>query len=500
MKKYRSFIIFLFCLILFSACSKANDEKKLDIDSTIHEPENMALPMEGIWEIVKIDADDDNLKNLPTFSLNDKLYISRKLVAINDYISTKPAFSSKLVNIKDYFQSKLVSLPKEKDEGENVKVLMIRDGDNFSMDFTMLDRDNALFLYESRTYHLKRTDKKVPEDLVKKYIEFANIRENREVKARDKTLISFIGVYESVKNSQGFDDELYSTYMIYDDGKMDKPIVNKIEGLYIPSFEAKSSIMTYRTYGLDPDSGLKRGIFSLYSADKLDSPPIASLKDGKSRQITYCGKGLISFSYRIPGQPIAAPGKYELRSLDKLDKEALSVDKIAGKGEVDAFKEQIMIQKSFLDPDVKANDNGEEDLSNIGVVRQKNRWSFITSAFWTGGTNNYSTRINLNLNTDIQIFDSPTKQFDWSRLINRFPMADTASLTPDGMRMIVKTEDEIHYMPFLGDGPADKAILSIQVNSNSKIISLDCFTDKLADQAKENFLKLNLSQPQVIFD
>ena len=500
MKKYKSLIIFLFCLILFTACSRANDDKKLDIDSTIHEPENKALPMEGVWTIVKIDSDDDNLKNLPTFSINDKLYISRKLVAINDFISTDPSFSSKLVNIKEYFQSKLVKPPEIKDIGENVKVLMVRDGDNFSMDFTMLDKDNALFLYESRTYYLKRTDKKVPEDLAKKYIEFANIQEKKEVKEKGKSLISFIGVYESVKNSQGFDDELYSTYMIYDDGNMDKPLVNKIEGLYIPSFETKSSIMTYRTYGLDPDTGLKRGIFSLYSADDPDGSPIASLKDRKSRQITYCGKGLISFAYKVPGQPMSAPGKYEIRSLDKLGKEALGVDKIAGQGEVDAFKEQIMIQKSFIDPEVKANENGEEDLSNIGVVRQKNRWSFMTAAFWTRGTNNYSTKINLNLNTDIQIFDSPTKQFDWSRLVNRFPMADTASLSPDGSRMIVKTEDEIHYMPFLGDGPANKAILSIQVHSNSKIISLDYFTDKLADQAKENFLKLNLSQPQVIFD
>lgn len=498
MKKVKKILILIFSLIFLVSCSKDNKDKKLDIDSTIREPKNNSVPMEGVWKVVKIYEGDKNLNNLPSFSLNDNLYVSKKLVAIGDSVSISPSFSSKMVKERDYFESKFMKLPSDKDGDKNVKVLMVRDGDKFSMDLTISDEKHAFIIYESRIYYLEKSEDKVPEEIVEKYREYASIKERKEVNYSGKPLIAFIGVHEEKQTNTLAVEHSYSTYMIYDDGSHNKPIVNKIKGIYIPSLENKSAILNYEHRGVGKTDDMSSGVFSLSSAEEGDKTPVKYLNVSKGNQITYVGNGMVSFKYLEDKHATFTPIKYEIRSLDKFSKEPLRIEDIADESEVEAFKEQIR----KIVTDYEWNNKGQDkiDTSNIGVERRRNVWSFVTSFFGKRSNKDYMTNFNVNINTTIPIFDSKVEDIDEKRFKNRFPDIDTVSLSPDERRALVKTKDEIHYLSYLGDELPDDPILSIQISSKSDIVSLTYFSDKMAEQEKQAFLKLNLSQPQVIYN
>lgn len=496
-----SALLLFFCLFLTACASESGDLNTVTVD-TIEAPKNKTIPLTGLWRISEIVPVNEQDGGKTTFKEDDVFCLSSQVVAISDYITTKPTFSAKYVRLDDYLKSRLINKSAKEFKSEDATVLMIRDTDVFSLDLVSLADDRVFFIYDSSIYFLKKESDQVPLDLVERYLKFSAIKEVKQPGSTNKNQrLSLVGVRESVETDEGTSVDSYSTYLIFDDPKSDKPIISKTAGLFTVDSENQAYILAYEPSRINPQTELRQGKFIYYSASDPQRKKAAVLMDQNARQVTYLGNNMVSFSRKNPAAKKEAPRKYELRRLDELAVPlSLSVKDIASLKEVQAFKEQIQTQKSFTDPQGLIKDNNEEtDLYNIGVIRETVNWSFVTSKYWKVGERYVPSLIPINLTTDIPVFDTPKNPVSWSKVTTRFTGAQTASSPPERDRMLVKTEDELHYFHLIQGSMDSDSAVSIQLKSESSVVSISHYSGDTATIIRDQFLHQRLSQPQIIY-
>lgn len=495
-------ITLLFCLILTACGTGSGDLNTVTVD-TIESPENKELLMEGVWKVSEIVNTSEKEEAKETFKKNDLFCLSPKLVAINDYITIKPNFSAKYVRLTDYLKSRLVNKPDKEIKQEEATVLMIRDTDVFSLDLVKLSDDEAFFIYDAALYFLKKEKDEVPKDLVERYLKFASVKETKQPGSTNiNKRVSLVGIRETVEGNNGSPIDAYSTYLIYDDPKSEKPIISKASGLFTLDSENQAHILAYEPSRINPETELMQGKFIYYAASDPERKKAETLMDQNARQVTYIGNNIVSFSKITPSDRKEAPRKYELRRLDDFANPlSLSVTDIAPLKEVQAFKEQIQTQKSFTDPQGLIKDKDTEtDLSNIGVIRETVNWSFVTSRLWKVAERYVPSLININLTTDLPVFDTPKNPVSWSKVTNRYFGAKTASISPERDRILIKTEDELLYFHLSQGSMNPESAVAIQLGGDSAVVSLAYYDGDSASLIRDQFLHQRLSQPQIIYN
>ena len=99
MKKFKKLILLIFLFVL-TACSFGRPE---DVTELIEAPKVEDPILKGTWQVSEIKK-ASGTTDLSNVKINDKLYIDKNLVALNDDYAYPPKFSTKYVNLKSYLE------------------------------------------------------------------------------------------------------------------------------------------------------------------------------------------------------------------------------------------------------------------------------------------------------------------------------------------------------------------------------------------------------------
>ena len=503
MKKKILIVLLLFLLILTSCKQKFLSQGEL-VDEYIQPPKISELPLKGTWKLVDI-VEMGNQTALPAFSKDEKLYVSEDLVAIGDFYTVKPNFSSKFVNTKKYLDTRFKDKIELKDfHDDNIELLIVRDNDNFNCDLLHLAEDRIAFFYESRFYYLEKYS-----DLVS-----SKIKENYQKKATKLTisqskdpenlvLTSIIGLKVSQETHDGYPYFNYYSYIIQEDYRKKMANVLKLKDLLLFDEELEPSKLTYRISKTSPSLGVVDAVFQYGPLDENNNEKKEIFYDSYHRSITFIHGNLISFDrYSSPLSRDDDLKQYELYSLDQLaSSKPYTVEKFAGKEEAKAFRAQILDELSYIDPDGRINREEVEIIdTNLGIVRQNNVWGFVTTKSWTMVDTVYPLRIPINLVPLLPITDQDSLQIPWSKVTTKIPLAKTAFTSPHGERLMVFTDDEIQYYKLFHEKINSKLDFSIQLPEKSEVIMVEHYYGAKADSVNKWIEKEDFLQPQVLYN
>lgn len=499
--KIRGLLIFFSLLFCLSACGSEEKINDARISDNLRAPEINSLPFEGIWEITEIKKSAENEEAKADYKLGDQLLIDKDLVALGNSIAIAPSFSSKYVNTKDYMNMRFINEISLAEEEKSLFIYMIRDSDIFSLDLFKLDNDKIGFHREGKLYILQQKNEIVPQLVKDRYIKLAKEQKGVDGKSTSSSyLMTLIGVREPQRSNEGYLYYDYSSYLICDMPDQKKPLIYKIDKLFLPSDDKHINILEYKPIEPDDNNGIMIGQYSFYSVDDLNKENSQVLNDRYGRNISYAHNNIVSFD-----MPAAYPPdnktrtEYELHFLDQLSSNhPLDVLDIGGKTEKEAMLNQIVAQRNFLNLKESDLDESLINYSNLGIERRNTDWTFVSSINWKQSRQEYPSKINLDLVPSIPFFDISLEKPVWSRITNKQPLAQTASRSPAGERMIIKTDDELHYYKLFNQYIADDAIFSIQLEAGSKLIDIEYFYDEKAEKIMDVFLSLDQSQPHFI--
>ncbi len=504
-RSVRTFFLALCLLMLvLSGCRSEEGLGENDMTMLLRAPTVSDLPLAGVWSITKIeDATDSAPQTASRYQVGDKLYIDPSFVAIGDSVTVAPTFSSKYISVSEYkdlrFITKSIGLP----EDQSAYVAMIRDNDLFSLDLIQVDKNTVLFSFESRLYTLTHENGLVPEPIKKEYLAFAQTEDSEKQFTVEKSkIVSVIGTRTQIHAENGVRYSEYASYLIADFPDMKRPEVYRMNHLFLLNDDRMPWILDYTPTEADENNQVMQGTYSYYALQDVDQKQTKYLYDTLGRQITFARGNIISFEKPSTYPPNDSTiRKYELHRLDELDADhSLSVLDIGGKTEEEAFREQVSAQLAFLDPNKEVDPaQFPVDDTNLGILRQNSGWTFVTSMNWSSGSVSLPSRINLDLVSQLKIFDAPSDAISWTRIINKVPLATTASASPMSDRIWIKNEDELLYYRSTRTTIENQALLSIQLDANTDIISLQYFYDEQGEQVKKQFKSGEMSQSQVIY-
>ncbi|MDY5841907.1 MAG: hypothetical protein SPJ59_03120 [Peptoniphilaceae bacterium] len=493
----------LFLLVLAGCIPQ--EKEGIDINKSIAAPANTTLSIEGTWEITGVKKPSDTTKKVDAYNVGDRLYIDSTLAAIGTNYSLNPSYSAKYVYLKNYLSIFYADAAQYNvADDKQVPIYMIRDNDLFSLDIIQTDREKILFYYESVLYTLERVNEVVPDEVHVQYATFEQAKKKKDPESGSdfENLTTMIGVRESVVNDYGYKEFRYSTYLIYEIGNAERPLVYRVDSLVIPNEENELWNLKYEALEPDEDRQLMHARYTYSDADETKKSTQEVFEDNEQRGVSFVHNDVVSFNR--PGEippTLEAAKKYDIYLLSQLSKQKpLSVTDLAGETENVAFRQQISAQKALIDPDgLIADDEYIIDNTNIGIVRQNLQWIFVTSMNWRIGNQGYPTRIPLDLVTKRNLFQPSRDPISWTRVRNKVPYASTASESPKKDRIFIKTEDEIQYYKEIGGGVSSRSLLNIQLGSESQIVMIEYYQGASASQMKEKFLKEDLSQPQILY-
>lgn len=501
--KKRSLVFFLLCLLLLSGCTDSRRSVINDMTAVLKSPKLTDLPLQGVWEVNEVDYQEKNTTGKELFKKGDKLYVDPEFVALGDAITTAPSFSSKYVKLQDYLAMRNVKKDFGVKKDAQVFVGMVRDTDLFSMDLILLPNRKLVYCSGSTIYLLEQKNGVVPTRNKDEIMTFAKTNEKMEKgTAYNSHITTLIGIRTKKISNAGIPYYRYSSFLISDQPTYERPLVYKMNRLFVLNQDNIAYVLDYKTTAPDINNGVMNGIFTYHALQNSARYNQQVLRDKRGRGITFLQGNTISFDKpaQYPAQK-DTPKKYEIQRLDKLSEDRpLSVAEIGGETEVKAMKEQVNAQLSFLDP------NGEidpkritVDESNIGIIRRNISWGFVTSMNWLSGEKRYSSQVNIDVVPLIKMFNAPAESMSWARITNKAPLATTASGSPAADRLWIKNEDELLYYRSTPNHVEIRARLSIQLDKDTEMVSIRYFYDEQGEQVREQFTAGELTQPQVIY-
>lgn len=503
MKRMVKILVLILSFVFFlSSCVSRKREKSLDINSYIQPPKTASQALAGVWKLTQVKDLKEGQTDLPRFQIGDQLYIDSRLVAIGDYATLHPNFSSKYVSLSAYLSSHLLAPGKLPSNQEKVSIYMVRDKDLFSVDLIAEDRDHIMFIYETRLYSLERESDQVPDEMIKRYQDFAKTEDQEEVvEKKEKPTSTLIGVREQRMGEDGYPINDYSTYLLYEDPRNTRVYVYKLNRLFFPGPDNGYKILDYVPKEIDAETGIREGQFIYYDAEDFEKKRTIVMKDKEAREITFLSPEFISFRMTVFTADREVPKKFEIQRMSQInEKKALNIQELVKESPEQSVQSQVQERLNILDPQGKFDPrSAPEDLTNIGIVRQATEWTFITSRYWKSGDQYLPAYIPLSLVSKVEFFNNSKEPYSWSRIKNKYSQAETAGQSPNGDRLIIKTDNEIHYTKLTGEEIAEKAYLSIQLKPGSDIIMMAYFYDEKAQQLEKAFLRQSLAQPQVIY-
>lgn len=472
------------------------------IDS-IEIPDNALLPIEGSWIVRERRENANNRQTLPSFGVDDALYVSRDVVGIRDFFTVKPSLSSKYVNLKNYLETRyqdLKELPGY--EEENVLVLMVRDNDNFTLDIMKLEENRIAIFYESCLYILEKTSDVVAQETVADFRAKASSLAIKQRKDPENlNLSTLIGIKRENVTENGDIYYSYYTYLISDDYRFDTPRVFEVSDLLFFNDEMTPFRMRYQVEEMVENLGPVRGTFTYESLVNPTPNSQSVLEDTYQRSITFLHNNIVAFDLAYPAQnPLQIRNEFEIFGVDSMERGPYSVDTLAGEESRVVVKDRIFEQLDLLDPEGSVDRSEEEvNYSNIGIIRQNASWGYTTGKTWTIGGTTYPVRIPIDLATPVPIIPNDTLKVPWSRVTTKLPLARTAFSSTNGERLLVFTDDEIQYFKTYGKRIGGDAQLSIQLPANCSVVMVEHYYDAAAEKVNTVLTDQSMLLPQVIY-
>lgn len=496
-------VLLLLALFLLVGCTASNERAVNDLMSVLRSPELRSLPLEGIWQVTHIIERDQNEKIEATRQVGDNLYIDSEMVAFGDAVTVSPTFSSKSVKLQDYLSMRYIKEDFGVDPESNVFITMIREADLFSMDLILLPNRHLAYISGSHIYVLEQTNGVVPAREKERIRQQAKGDATRD---QETSYASHITTVLSLRTKKISDSGIayydYASYLVADHPELDRPLVYKMDQLFVYSADNIAWLLDYTPQEADNNNGVMNGTFTFHSTRDTDRDNQQVLFDQLGRGITFIDGNTISFDKpsQYPAQK-DTPKKYEIQRLDKLSEDRpLTVTEIGGEKESEGLKQQVNAQLEFLDPAGEVDPKlFPVDEANIGIVRRNLNWGFVTSMNWRVGDKLFPSLINIELVPLVKMFNAPSESISWTRVTNKVPLATTASSSPASDRLWIKTEDELLYYRSTASHIEDHSLLSLQIGKDAELIGVRFFYDEQGKQVQEQFIKQDLTPPQVLY-
>lgn len=485
-KLFRYFIISLIAVVL-SSCTKSNIDNLADF---IQSPKQDSPIIEGTWQVVDITNEGENNED-SEIKINDMLYVNKNLVAINNSYAFPPSFTSKYVKLADYLKNR--GIKTSDDFGDrSVVVLTASQGQLFSKDLIITDKNNLFIIKDDHIISLKKISDKIDSQIIDKYAKLASkersTSQSGEEVAEDMTML--LGVRERIDPDSDKALYRYYTYMIRI--KSDDTInYQKVANIFLKRKDEYWRVSSDLNNFTDLYDDIKSYPIKIENNIENENENYSFKDINLNTRINYVSKDFISIDYtnNLNIDPIR---KYALLETENLgDKKFISLKEFTGEKDSDIiFKEKVKneVKKAF--PNVNPDKVGF-DSSNFGIVRSQGMWVF-QSSINTGHNDEFVQNF---FNVDIAIGDSilnPT-----NNIINRDQVYNINTqfkdyVVLDNLRYIaIQTPDEI-LIHRIKDGLIEKSpIYAIPTRMPCTIISIDQYSGSSASDLEKAFEKYN---------
>ena len=506
-QKYSVRLLALAILLLFSGCKKNVDSKEFSRGG-IQKPKNETSLLEGTWKVTDIVSygEETNAAKPPTFSIDDSLYFCNDFVGINGVFTVNPSISAKFVNTRDYLNARFSGqdVTLNTYDEDKVRVIMVRDGESFSMDFLSLEHDLCTFSYESKMYYLQRETTEIAKDVRENFLRLADSKKREEEQPeenRNRALL--VGIKTKSYDADTIPVYSYATYLIREDALSRRPRVYAAEQILVPHGNQSFTLLRYQIQDRNPVYGVLESTFQALLTTADPNSKANTLIDTFNRSVTYVHDGFVAFDKNIVSLSTGVvQRKEEIFSLDALEKgNPYTVEQLTGKEGQETYREQVENRLQQLHPDIPANSLLEElDYTDIGIQRKTSDWSFHCTPQITVDGELRSAPLFLDLLQSVPVMESDPLAVPWSQVTNKSYRASAAFSTPNKERVLILTDNELQYYRIL-EGRIDRSpLLSIQLPSGSSIIMMETAYDTHADVWEDAIKEQTAILPQVIYD
>lgn len=445
-------------------------------------PRNLALPLQGIWEMESYQSLGENVGD----SIEEKkLYISDQLVAQGDRFSIKPSFKTKYVNLSSYLKYKYndVEMPDYLNQ-DNVTIVTISDGQRFYQDIFKINDDKLAIVYNGYIYLYHRQSKEVPKAIVKSYQDLYYSTQEYSDKNREKDLAVLLGV-KRVHYEDSSREISYRTYLLRIDEKNHLSIYQG-KNIFLPRADGFWTVKYSFDEDLDP-----RKAHQIISAD----PFIEGNGRSKNQlistlpiEIAYIGPNFTALQIQNNDDSL----DYRIFDVDHLrENKPVTIKEIAGDDGLQVLEEQIVrnIEESFSGSEVDMehilNENTER---NIGLERNNGKWKFLTSIKMNDEKEEdvIHRNIEINIVPNIEIANWPDLPIRWTNVKNLAPRALDAISSPDGRILIVQDIDELKIYDLVHN---DDLLATIPISEKDSIIMAEWAMGTYSEKWEKSFQK-----------
>ncbi|MDD7306172.1 MAG: hypothetical protein PUG67_06255 [Peptoniphilaceae bacterium] len=487
MKKIRKLVL-IFAILILTSCSSDSPQ---DVTDLIVQPEAEEPILKGTWEVYDI-KNTDNSSNPQSYKVGDLLYIDKDLVAINNDYALPPKFTSKYVNITKYLDSRGIDL--KTSSKADVVVLNASQGQLYSKDFVIINKNTILFVNDNKIILLKRKSPNVEKKVLEKYQAKSEAERSFTIEgeAVEVDINIYIGVRERVESYGKDPSYYYYTYSVRIEPN--KPArIYKTKDIYFPKKDE-----FWRFKAIKNDNNGKYDSLMAYpvrldkNINSKDNQEKYTFTDhDKDMRFNFVNENFISFDYSSKSNNLPI-NKYAMVKIDELDKNSLmdisdyTGDKESNKNLEDVIYDEV--SKNFAD--VKKDDI-IYDFTNFGIIRNQGLWTFQTSYLINkdDSIQQKSFPIDLAIRDDLIIGTKKNLNVDQVKNINS-QEKDYFELIND-QYVAIQTADELIFYKIKNGYIEINPSFYIPFNNPTQVIMFEQGLGSYADKWEKSFIENN---------
>ncbi|MDU5912910.1 MAG: hypothetical protein E6Z21_01315 [Anaerococcus vaginalis] len=488
MIKLKKLTLLLFLFILTS-CSFGRPE---DVTELIEPPAVEDPILKGTWQVSEIKKSKNKGETI-NVSVGDKLYIDKNLVALNDDYAYPPKFSSKFVNLKSYLESRSVDYDFSKNSF--VKILSASQGQLYSKDFIILEKNKIAYLQNECAVILKKIDKSVNRSVIKKYAKKAS-KERSTTKTGEKIekdISVLIGVRERVDNNSSHPNYYYYTYCIrIEPSKMAR--IEKAEHIFFPlkeefwrlKCEPNNKTRTYNTIMAYPVK------LENHINDSKHKGKYKFLNDDIDLKINYVNEDYVSFDYTLVSDKLPV-NKYAVLRTDEISKDSfLTINEFTGDdSSKQTFKDIIFdqISKNISSVD---KDKISYDFTNFGFIRNLGLWQLQSTYQMEKDDNLEQKSFSIDITLKEDLINQDNKDLTIDKVKNINSQAKDYFELANSQYVAVQTPDEILFYSIKNGLIDPNPRVSIQLSNSTDIIMFEQGLGSYAEKWEKYFNDNNI--------
>lgn len=487
MNKFKKISLLIFLLILTS-CSFGRPE---DVTELIDPPKVEDPVLKGTWEVseIKKGSDESNVTNV---KIKDKLYIDKNLVALKNDYAYPPKFSSKYVNLKSYLESRALDL--DLSSNSYVKILSANQGQLFSKDFVILNKNKIFYIQDESAIILKKIDKSVKRNIIKKYAKKAS-KERTTTKTGEKVeedTCVLMGVRERIDNKSLSQNYYYYTYCIrLEPNKMAR--IEKAEHIFFPlkddfwrvKCEINSNSKKYDTikaYPVKLENELKNSNKSKYIFED----------DGIDLKINYVDEDFVSFDYNLTSDKFPI-NKYAMLKTDKIgNNDFLTINEFTGDNKSKEIFKSIVYDKISKNINTPDENKISYDFTNFGFVRNFGLWQLQSSYQIEKNQSLEQKSFPIDIAIKGDFIDEEKRDIAIDKIKNINGQAKDYFQLANGQYVAIQSPDEILFYSVKNGLIDPNPKFSIQLSNSTDIIMFEQGLGSYAEKWEKSFNENNI--------